>query len=171
MSNLTLAIESPIMPQFISKIPGDGYHCIGRITYTGTFSFESRIEHCIETGFRLSAAYATNANKCWFIKEFVSQYEQHKNTLNKLVIFIKAPSDYKTANPYELLYYEDGHLYHVVKGQSPQEIIDNQEAFFANKVREWAAAAQPSDGALLEATGGIENKRTIQEALEKFIAS
>jgi hypothetical protein len=177
-----------VMPAFISKIPGNGFHCINRLVciIDDTFTIKKFIEDTFVNV--IDSKSHSNANKCWLINELILQYGEKVINLKKLVILVKA-SDHNiyvfgtggiSANPFECLYFKDGQLYH--SGNYPEKYEytearkvnvskDEQNAFFKSKTREWLSLSWPSEKALRESSGGNENAETIQKAVDNYLAN
>ena len=170
LNDFTLAIEGPQVPIFISKIPGDGFHCIEKIIYHSSSQDEQdAIDSFIRNGFYFpSLAAKVNAKISWFIKEFSLVVEGNTVTLNKLAIHVHG-------NLWtEYVYSKDGNMYYTTHTRQDLRYEPDKEneklgpEKFTEWLRKFAYDSRPTDQALFEASGGKENRNTAQQALIKF---
>jgi ankyrin repeat protein len=174
-ADFTFVVEGQEMPAFISKIPGRGSHFLGKIIYTSSEQdIEQAIRNCIKKGFLqlIEENAKINANTCWFINELILKIGQRTIILNKLIIFA-GPDTYKW------IYKLDGHIYHYhaehLASQNTnkpfithEKFVEIDESTFRWKMRDYADNSFASDEALIEATGGNEDRLTAIDAFYTF---
>ena len=140
---------------FISKIPGQAQHFIGKIIYqdvpSGNF-----VDHIVRWFTQLSEPGERKTTKCWFIKSIELESRTQKHRIDKLFIVMTENENYYV--------YQDETGDYLDSSKKP---ID--ESNFKSFVQKWFDFSKASAESLLEATAGYESNKEIQEALNRFL--
>lgn len=147
------------VPKFISKIPGQAQHFIGRIIYTSTTKdFKDGLENLINNGF--GKIYTINgpalAHKCWFIKTVELIGDGYKKQVKNLIIrLFPAVND----GPYNIMYaYYDDAAGYTISGKGSVNL-----GMYKMAARQWFNQSLASYDAAREATGGYETSCKLGE--------
>lgn len=170
--DFTIAIEGPLMPKFISKIPGPAGHVIGKITYTSSQrSYEEGIKDLVEKGFwqvfqrsEFQSAEFASSDKCWFIKSIDLKIGSTQYQLDEVVIYLNAAK----FTCYWMYHDKDRYYKFDSSKRYEREMLSSEG--FALEVKKWVDQSKPSGVALYEATAGHENSETFTRVLDEFLA-
>jgi len=141
-------IQSKKKLEFISKIPGQAQHFIGKIKFTGTSEPRDDLEDFIQFDFILERP-ATD--KCWFIKTVEIKTGEKTHIFEDLVINIK----------------QNAYIY--------RDTVDNRfygpdvhdQTTFKAKMISWLNDSLVKKSALYEATAGNEDYQAILDEVAK----
>ena len=184
-ANISQASEQPDLV-FVSKIPGTSCHIIDSMTFERPIAFstinnalgnlflkqilerEKEIETEGSTEKITSASYGESL-KAWFIKT-VSYYQNEKTYKLEDVIIVKYASPKLKATPGyygELLYKKNGHYYTCYGDNITSEVqMDEQE--YWKRAADILNSSLPDNAALHEATGGGQDRSTINKAVARL---
>lgn len=162
LSDCTFVIQGNNVPKFISKIPGQAHHFIGKITYASQKDdFDEAFDDFRENAF-INIFEGENAltTKCWFIKSLELVVGGVVYTIDHVVIYVDPEEGTRVL-------YHDSTGYNYRSPKSGDRKISPKA--FKLTIQDWFKYSAISDDALYEATGGNEGKESAKEALNKFL--
>ena len=160
--DFSFVIQGKIVPKFISKIPGQAQHFIGKIIFESSRdNFKDALKEFITNGFiKIFGEERNLETKCWGIKTLELKVNGFVHNIENLIIYISR------RNPACFYFYKNQCNYKEWLGDlEPANVGKN---FFLSETSGWFKRSQISEAALYEATGGQESYEMIKDVYAKF---
>jgi hypothetical protein len=154
LSDCTFKINGSVIPKFISKIPGQAHHFIGKIQFESPQkSFSEALTDLLNNGFVNVFKAHVATTKCWFIKSLELTVAGKMMNIRQLAIYINPEAiDVEDAQYGSFAFVNQRGDYIILPG--PRAKIDQK--YFEDILHEIFMATVPSYTALFEVTGGHE---------------